>query len=111
MSFTIPRGRLTATSCLVLSPRWSEAARSLTPAVRERITVRSTPSQAERDLKTQRVMAATCCHCGTDVSDQAQRCRHRYDHIDLPPIRPIVTRVELYGGRCRGCGARLPWGR
>jgi len=28
------------------------------PAVRERITVRSTPSQAERDLKTQRVMAA-----------------------------------------------------
>ena len=56
--------------------------------------------------KTERVMATACGHCGTDVADQAQRCRHRYDHIDLPPIRPIVTRMELFGGRCRGCGKR-----
>lgn len=61
---------------------------------------------AERPDRTERVMAATCCHCGTDVADQPQRCRHRYDHIDLPPIRPIVTRIELFGGRCRGCGHR-----
>jgi hypothetical protein len=47
--------------------------------------------------KVKRVMATACCHCGTDVSGQAQRCRHRYDHIDLPPIRPVVTRVELFG--------------
>ncbi len=33
------RGRLTATSCLTLSPRWNDAARSLTPSVRERIDV------------------------------------------------------------------------
>ncbi|MEQ1580168.1 MAG: ChbG/HpnK family deacetylase [Steroidobacteraceae bacterium] len=33
------RGRLTATSCLTLSPRWQEAARSLTPDVRDRIDV------------------------------------------------------------------------
>lgn len=33
------RGRLTATSCLALSPRWREAARSLTPDVRARIDV------------------------------------------------------------------------
>ena len=51
-------------------------------------------------------MATACGHCGTDVSPQAQRCRHRYDHIDLPPIRPIVTRIELLGARCRGCGKR-----
>jgi transposase len=56
--------------------------------------------------KTERVMATACCHCGTDVSGQAQRCRHRYDHIDLPPIRPTVTQVELFGGRCRNCGRR-----
>jgi transposase len=61
---------------------------------------------AETPDKTEHVMAAACCHCGTDVSTQTQRCRHRYDHIDLPPIRPIVTRVELFGGRCRGCGRR-----
>ena len=47
--------------------------------------------------KTERVMASACGHCGTDVSGQSQLCRHRYDHIDLPPIRPIVTRIELYG--------------
>jgi transposase len=61
---------------------------------------------AEAPDKTERVMATTCCHCGTDVTGQAQRCRHRYDHIDLPPIRPIVTRIALFGGRCRGCGRR-----
>ena len=56
--------------------------------------------------KTERVIASACGHCGTDVSGHAQRCRHRYDHIDLPPIRPIVTREELFGGRCKGCGSR-----
>lgn len=61
---------------------------------------------AETPDKTERVVAATCCHCGTDVSGQKQQCRHRYDHIDLPPIRPVVTRVELFGGRCGGCGKR-----
>ncbi len=28
----------------------------------------------------------------------------RYDKIDLPPIAPVVTRVERYAGRCRCCG-------
>lgn len=55
---------------------------------------------------TERRMADACGHCGADVSAAAQRCRHRYDHIDLPPIRPVVTRVELFGGRCSGCGHR-----
>lgn len=61
---------------------------------------------AETPDKTERVVAAACGHCGTEVSGAAQRCRHRYDHIDLPPIRPVVTRVELLGGRCGGCGRR-----
>ena len=61
---------------------------------------------ADTPDKTERVIADTCGHCGTDVSAQTQRCRHRYDHIDLPPIAPIVTRIELFGGRCRGCGQR-----
>jgi len=64
------------------------------------------PLATEPD-KTERVMASACGHCGTDVSGQAQRCRHRYDHIDLPPVRPIGTRIELFGGRCHGCGHRF----
>lgn len=61
---------------------------------------------ADTPDRTERVMANACGHCGMDVSGEAQRCRHRYDHIDLPPIQPVVTRVELFGGRCRGCGRR-----
>jgi transposase len=51
-------------------------------------------------------MASECRHCGKDVSSALQRCRQRYDHIDLPVIRPVVTRVEIFGGRCGECGRR-----
>jgi transposase len=37
---------------------------------------------SEAPDKTERVMATTCGHCGTDVAGQTQRCRHRYDHIE-----------------------------
>lgn len=29
-----------------------------------------------------------------------------YDRIELPPVRPDVTRVRLFGGRCACCGGR-----
>ncbi|MCC7167679.1 MAG: IS66 family transposase, partial [Rhodospirillales bacterium] len=61
---------------------------------------------AEEPDKTERRIAECCPHCGTSAPMAAQRCRHRYDHIDLPPIRPVVTRIELFGGRCGGCGRR-----
>ncbi len=28
----------------------------------------------------------------------------RYDKIEIPPVRPVVTRVEQYGGNCPHCG-------
>jgi transposase len=56
--------------------------------------------------KTERRMAEACGHCGADLSSVIQHRRRRYDHIDLPLIRPIVTRIELFGGRCR-CGRRF----
>jgi transposase len=52
-------------------------------------------------------LATGCPHCAVDVSGQTQTCRHRYDHIEIPPIRPHVTRIELYGGRCGACGKRF----
>ena len=58
--------------------------------------------------RTERCLAEACPHCGTAAPETAQRCRHRYDHIDLPEVRPVVTRVELFGGRCGGCGRRRP---
>lgn len=56
--------------------------------------------------KTERRLVESCPHCGTATPMAHQHCRHRYDHIDLPPIRPVVTRVELFGGRCGSCGRR-----
>ncbi|NHO32313.1 hypothetical protein GOB85_07015 [Acetobacter sp. LMG 1636] len=41
-------------------------------------------------------MANACGHCGMDVSGEAQRCQHRYDHIDPPPIQAIAARVAHY---------------
>ncbi|MFP1133204.1 IS66 family transposase [Asticcacaulis sp. W401b] len=61
---------------------------------------------ADNPDRTERVYASECRHCHADVSRLSQHIRCRYDHIDLPPIRPVVTRVELMGGRC-GCGRRF----
>jgi len=51
--------------------------------------------------------AQGCAHCGTVVASDRQRLRHAYDHIELPPIRPIVTRVRIFGCRCPNCRRRL----
>lgn len=51
-------------------------------------------------------LATACPHCAADVSGQTQTCRRCYDYIDIPPIRPHVTRIELWGGRCGACGKR-----
>ena len=52
------------------------------------------------------VRRADRCACGADVSELKQTCRRRYDHVDIPPVLPTVTRVELHGGRC-ACGKRF----
>jgi transposase len=48
--------------------------------------------------------AKVCPHCGERVSEAEQSLQTVYDKIELPPVKPIVTRVEQYGGRCAGCG-------
>jgi transposase len=46
-----------------------------------------------------------CSDCGAEIAQSAQQLMSRYDKIDLPPIAPIVTRVERYGCDCPQCGA------
>lgn len=36
----------------------------------------------------------------------ARPLRQAYDHINLPPMRPLVTRVRLFGCRCPNCRRR-----
>ncbi len=56
--------------------------------------------------ETVRRFAAACPNCAADVSGARQHRRRWYEHIDIPPMRPNVTRFELYGGRCARCGRR-----
>src|SRR4051812_8226879 len=48
--------------------------------------------------------AAACAHCRAALDDAAQVLHARYGKVELPPIRPVVTRVERYLGRCPCCG-------
>jgi transposase len=48
--------------------------------------------------------AKTCPHCGGTVQAHEQQPHAVYDKIELPPIQPIVTRVEQHTGRCPHCG-------
>src|SRR5204863_3541110 len=48
--------------------------------------------------------AAACAHCRAALDDAAQVLHARYDKVELPPVRPVVTRVERHLGRCPCCG-------
>jgi len=45
-----------------------------------------------------------CVHCHAALGEADQVLHGRYDKIDLPPVAPVVARVERYAGRCRCCG-------
>ena len=51
--------------------------------------------------------AERCDGCGKRVTQADQPDVHAYDHIDLPPIEPIVTRINLHSGACACCGKRV----
>jgi len=56
-----------------------------------------------------RVVDATldaCPHCAAVFPEARQTPQQVYDRIELPPVRPEVTRVRLFGGRCACCGER-----
>jgi len=49
------------------------------------------------------VLATACQHCRADVSGARQTALHSYDRIEIPEIRPDVTRMTLFGGTCPCC--------
>jgi transposase len=48
----------------------------------------------------------SCPSCAAAFPDATQTPQQIYDRIELPPIKPDVTRVQLFGGRCACCGER-----
>ena len=43
------------------------------------------------------------CACGAAVPTTDQTLTHAYDHVDLPPIKPVTTRINLHCGACPCC--------
>lgn len=53
------------------------------------------------------MFASSCQHCGADVSQSPQWAREAYDHVEIPEIKPVVTRVTLHSGTCPCCAKRF----
>jgi transposase len=50
-----------------------------------------------------RSIYAERCACGATLSPADQPHAHAYDHVDLPPVKPVTTRIELHRGTCPRC--------
>jgi transposase len=59
---------------------------------------------SENPDQTIKATVKSCQSCGTEIGESLQNLLQRYDKIDIPPIQPIVTRVEQYGCCCPKCG-------
>ena len=47
------------------------------------------------------------CRCGAKLSEADQPGVFAYDHVDLPPIKPVTTRIHLHKGHCPCCKRRV----
>jgi transposase len=47
------------------------------------------------------------CTCGAALIPADQPHAFAYDHIDLPPIKPVTTRINLHKGQCPCCKRRV----
>jgi transposase len=48
-----------------------------------------------------------CPNCQAAFAQTLQTPQNVYERIELPPIKPDVTQVRLFGGRCACCGERV----
>ena len=50
---------------------------------------------------------SACPNCEAAFPDASQTPQQVYERIELPVVRPDVTQVRLFGGRCACCGERV----
>lgn len=43
------------------------------------------------------------CGCGAALPQAGQELTHAYDHVEIPPIKPVTTRINLHRGQCPCC--------
>jgi transposase len=53
------------------------------------------------------VMVPACPKCNAAFPEASQTPQQVYERIELPPIKPHVTQVRLFGGRCACCGEQV----
>ena len=59
---------------------------------------------AEVPDKTVIACPARCAHCELALSQADLSLLARHDKVELPKIKPVVARVELFAWHCRCCG-------
>jgi transposase len=52
-------------------------------------------------------MLPACPKCNATFPEASQTPQQVYERIELPPIKPHVTQVRLFGGRCACCGEQV----
>jgi transposase len=52
-------------------------------------------------------MVDACPNCQAAFPQATQTPQQVYERVELPPIKPDVTQVRLFGGRCSCCGERV----
>src|ERR1700736_880088 len=57
---------------------------------------------ANPDVK--RDIYAERCACGAKLRAADQVLARAYDHVELPPIKPVTMRINLHRADCRCCG-------
>ena len=61
---------------------------------------------AENPDATRDIYAGRCA-CGAVLAQAGQELARAFDHVDLPPIKPITTRINLFRATCPCCKARV----
>lgn len=62
---------------------------------------RETPQEVDETLEAP--LPHRCEHCGGEIEEEGVLVRHQ---TDIPPVRPVVTRINVHTGRCLSCGRR-----
>ena len=52
-------------------------------------------------------LLSACPNCAAVFPAGSQTAQQVYERIELPPVRPDVTQVRLFGGRCACCSERV----
>jgi transposase len=66
----------------------------------------ATRALAENPDATRDIYAEHCA-CGTTLEAAGQELARAWDHIDLPPIKPVTTRINLFRATCPCCKTRV----